>query len=323
MMRKSRSLASLGMTGDCHSERSEESALGPGIGLLLLGGLIATSSILGPLVVGVIKFHVSAGAEAQLVGGEVVSLFIVAPLAMIAGVLWLRRNPLAPTLALGPAGYSLYMYVQYVVGTQYERYPGNNEYAFPLYLTLIILSWSIGISAWRALAATPLPRFSSGTRRTLAGLMLVLNVMFAFAWLGSIATVLRGPSTSPTWQEYARDQTLFWLVRMMDLGFVIPASLAIAVGLLRRARWGEMLVYAFLGFQTLMVAAVAGMAIMMAVRSDPSASPVLLGVSALIALMLAAIFGSLLRKLALAAGMEGFGDANDATLKRIQPTAVR
>ena len=271
-----------------------------GIALIVLGALIATSTILGPLVRGIVKFHVAAGAEAQLIGGEVVSLFVVAPLAVIAGVLWLHCNALAPTLALGPAGYSLYMYVQYIVGAQYERYPGNNEYAFPLYLTLIILSWSIGLGAWRALATTPLPRLSSGTRRTLAALMLVLNVMFAFAWIASIVTVLAGPPTSPAWREYAKDQTLFWLVRMMDLGFVIPASFAVAVGLLRRTTWAVTLVYAFLGFQTLMVAAVAGMAIMMAARSDPAASSLLLGVSAVISLVLASIFGMLLRKLTLA-----------------------
>lgn len=272
-----------------------------GIALIALGALVATSAVLGPLVLGLVRFHVSAGAEAQLVGGEVVSLFVVAPLAVIAGVLWLRGNALAPTLALGPAGYSLYMYVQYIVGAQYERYPGNNEYAFPLYLTLIILSWSIGLSAWRALATTPLPRLSSGTRRTLAALMLVLNVMFAFAWIAGIVTVLAGPHTTPAWQEYTRDQTLFWLVRMMDLGFVIPASFAVAVGLLRRTTWAVTLVYAFLGFQTLIVAAVAGMAIMMAARSDPAANNTLLGVSAVISLVLAAIFGMLLRKLTLSA----------------------
>jgi hypothetical protein len=130
------------------------------------------------------------------------------------------------------------------------------------------LSWSISINAWRALATTPLPRISSGTRRTLAALMLVINVMFAFAWIGSIITVLAGPSAASAWLEYEKDQTLFWLVRMMDLGFVIPASFAVAVGLLRRTTWAVTLVYAFLGFQALMVAAVAGMAIMMAVRAN-------------------------------------------------------
>ena len=297
----------LSSRGAERQRRDEGSELRTSLALICVGVLIAISSILGPLVLGIIKFHVSPGAEAQLIGGEVVSLFVVAPLAIIAGVLWLRANPLAPTLALGPAAYSLYMYVQYVIGPQYERYPGNNEYAFPLYLTLIILSWSIGLSAWRALATMPLPQLSSGTRRTLAALMLLLNVMFAFAWIGSIVAVLTGPHSSPAWLEYEKDQTLFWLVRMMDLGFVIPASFAVAVGLLRRTTWAVTLVYAFLGFQTLMVAAVAGMAIMMAVRSDPAASSTLLVVSALISLVLAAIFGMLLRKLTTASGFGSLG----------------
>ena len=91
------------------------------VALIVLGVLIAISAVLGPLVLGVVRFHVSAAAEAQLVGGEVVSLLVAAPLAIIAGLLWLRGNPLAPVLALGPSAYSLYMYVQYVVGPQYEQ----------------------------------------------------------------------------------------------------------------------------------------------------------------------------------------------------------
>src|SRR5207237_10282789 len=130
------------------------------------------------------------------------SRFVVAPLAVIAGVLWLRGNALAPTLALGPAGYSLYMYVQYIIGVQYERYPGNNEYAFPLYLILIILSWGIALRAWRALAATPLPRLSSGPRRQLAALMLVLNISLALAWILSIGAVPRRQSPTSDCQRY-------------------------------------------------------------------------------------------------------------------------
>ena len=268
-----------------------------GILLIVLGVLIATSSILGPLVLGVVRFHVSASAEAQLVGGEVVSLLLVAPLAIIAGALWLRGHPLSPVLALGPAMYSLYMYVQYIVGPDYTRYPGNNEYAFPLYLVLILLSWATGLSAWRALAVTPLPRLSIGVRRLVAGMLLVLNITFGFAWIASVAAVLVSPHTSAAWQEYQLDPTLFWLIRMMDLGFVIPASFVVAVGLLRRAPWSVTLAYAFLGFQTLIVAAVAGMAVMMSVRSDPASNPVLLGVTTLLTLALATMFGLLLQRL--------------------------
>lgn len=266
-----------------------------GISLIVLGVLIAVSAVLGPLVLGIVRFHTSQSAIDQLVGGEVVSLLVAAPLAIVSGALWLRGNRLAPVLSIGPSAYSLYMYVQYIVGPQYERYGGNSEYFFPLYLMLIILAWSTGLSAWRRIPTIALPRLGPGIQRTLGALMLVLNVTFALAWLSSVVAVLDGPHTSSTWVEYEKDQTLFWLIRLMDLGFVIPASLVIAIGLLQRASWATRLAYAFLGFQTLIVAAVAGMAIMMAVRSDPAASPMLLGITLVLTSALGYAFVVLLR----------------------------
>jgi hypothetical protein len=96
-------------------------------------------------------------------------------------------------------------------------------------------------------------------------------------------------------QAYREDTTLFWLVRLMDLAVVIPAALIAGVGLLRRAPWATRLGYACASFLTLEVGAVAGMAVVMAVRDDPSASPVLLAVSVAIALSLAAVTALLLR----------------------------
>ena len=189
------------------------------------------------------------------------------------------------------------MYVQYVVGPQYERYVGNNEYFFPLHLVLIILAWATGLRAWHALSAMRMPTIAIGTRRLLAALLLVLNATFALAWLSSVLAVLTGPHTSSAWLEYQKDQTLFWLIRMMDLAFVIPASFLVAVGLLRGVEWATRLAYTFLGFQTLIVSAVAGMAIMMAARRDPAANLVLLVVTVVLALGLTALYVLLLRRL--------------------------
>ena len=134
-----------------------------GIALVALGLLIAANALIGPLALGVVRFHVSQTAENQLIGGEVVSLVVAAPLAVIAGVLWRRSNRLAPSLALGAALYALYMYVQYVVGPQYERYVGNNEYFFPLHLVLLILAWATGLRAWHALSEMRMPTIAIGT----------------------------------------------------------------------------------------------------------------------------------------------------------------
>lgn len=240
---------------------------------IALGIGVAVSAILGPLVLDVIQFRVSAGAENQLLGGEIVSLLIVAPLAIAAGVLWGRGDRLAPILALGPAVYAVYTYVQFIIGPDYGRYEGNNEYAFPLYLALIILGWAVALGAWTTLGRLDLPAPTDRLRRSLAGVLIVIGVAFALTWAGSIAAVLGGESAP---QEYLADPTLFWLIRLMDLGFIIPAALITAVGLLRGARWATRLAYAVTGFLTLEVGAVAAMAAALQVRGDPTANPVLL-----------------------------------------------
>ncbi|HEY8490477.1 MAG TPA: hypothetical protein VIO14_05740 [Dehalococcoidia bacterium] len=265
-----------------------------GLGLLLLGAGIAASALLGPLVFGTIQFRVSASAENQLLGGDVVSLFVAAPLAVAAGVLWLRRSRLAAPLAVAPGLYAVYLYVQYVLGPEYDRYPGNNEGFFPLYLALIIVGWVTALRAWQAMGSQGLPPPSSGLRRTLAALLLLLGVLFALTWLRSIADVVAGSGGD----EYQEHPTLFWLVRLMDLAFIIPAALATGAGLLRRAPWAVRTGYALAGFLTLLVAAVAGMAVTMEVRGDPAADRAFLAGTLLATAAFAAVYAALLRRAA-------------------------
>jgi hypothetical protein len=260
-------------------------------GLILLGAGLAASAILGPLVLGHIVFRVSPGAENQLIGGEIVSLVVAAPVAVAAGALWLRGSPLAPPLGIGPALYAVYTYLQFIVGPDYSRYPGNNEAFFPMYLALTILGWVLIVRTWTALVAMSPVQPSTFMRRELAAVLAILNVLFALAWLGSIAAVRGGGAGS----EYQADPTLFWLVRTMDLAFVIPAALITAFGLLRGRAWATRLAYAVTAFQMLEVGAVAAMAAAMTVRGDPAASPPLLALTAVFALALGWLEVQLLR----------------------------
>lgn len=262
-----------------------------GIASIALGVGTAASALLGPLVTNLIRFHVSDNARQQLIGGEIISLFVAAPLAIVAGVLWLRRNRLAPKLAIGPALYALYANVQFAIGPEYQRYPGNNEYAVPLYLALIILGWAVALRAWHELRAEEATMPSNRVRRGLATLLIVLSLFFALTWIRGIAQVIDGER--PT--EYLQDPTLFWLVRLMDLAFVIPVAVVAGIGLMRRAEWATRLGYAIVSFLTLEVAAVAGMVAAMLLNDDPSASGALLGVMLAGSAMLLAAFLSLLR----------------------------
>jgi hypothetical protein len=261
-----------------------------GIASIALGIGTAASAILGPLVANVIRFHVSENARNQLIGGEIASLFVAAPVAVAAGVLWLRRKPLAPTLAIGPALYALYTNIQFAIGPEYLRYPGNNEKAIPLYLTLIILGWAVALRSWQELAPVNATLPTGGLRRGLAALLIVLALFFTLTWVRGIADVIGGKQV----QEYQQDPVLFWLVRVMDLAFVIPAALIAGVGLLRCSGWATRLATATTSFLTLEVAAVAGMASAMLLRDDPSASLALLVVTLVSALALAACYLRLL-----------------------------
>ena len=246
-----------------------------GAASMLLGIGIAANALLGPLVFGIIKLRESANMENQLLGGELTSLFIAAPMAVAGGVLWWRGNALAPFVAIGPAGFALYNYIQFVLVPDYSRYAGNNEYFFPLYLTLVMLAWGLVWRAWVALGRGELGPLGHRLSRAVGATCILLGAAFALAWLATIAAQLTGASTA----EYAEHPTAFWLIRLMDLGFVIPLGLLVGIGLLRHGGRAARGAYAFIGTQTLLTCAVAGMAIRMWVRNDPAITAPLLVVS--------------------------------------------
>jgi hypothetical protein len=275
-----------------------------GFGSIALGLGIIASALLGPLVFGVIEFRVSEGAEGQLIGGDVVSLGVAGPLAIIAGALWLRWLRIAPLLAIGPALYSVYMYFQLIIGPDYVRYDGNSEDFFPLFIALVAGGWMVAVAGWTSVKSGALPEPPAALRRAAAGLMVFLSLVFALTWAVTIADVLNGGAPV---EEYEKDPTLYWLVRTMDLGFVVPAGLVAGAGLLMRRAWAVKLAYAFLGVQTLLAGAVAGMAVNMQLTDDPAAEPVLMAVTLVASLALAAVYALMLRNIVV--GRRPFSDS--------------
>ena len=258
---------------------------------IALGAGVAANAIAGPLVLNVIRPRVSSASINQLLGGELVSLLIAAPLALVGGILLLRSQRGAPMLAIGPGLYAVYTYTQFAVGPQYERYPGNSEFFFLFHVALVVLGWLVTLGAWMRLRQEPAPALPAPLRRATGVLLLFVNGMFALAWLASIANVLDGSATA----EYELDQTLFWLVRLMDLGFVIPIGIMIGVGLIRNHSWAERATQAFAGVQTLLACAVTGMGIVMMLKGDPATNRGLLVLTSFVSAALILIFWRLMR----------------------------
>ncbi len=269
-----------------HPIHLERSRVIPGVGLLALAAAMALATLLGPFGFGVIRFAVSESAETQLLGGEIITVVLAIPIAITAGVMTLRGLRLAPVLAIGPGIYATYMYIQYTLAPDFTRYEGNSERAFPLYLLLALGGWLIAAHSWIAITRLDLPD-PGGRLGTITGVFLrTVNLLFALAWFASIAPIVAGRDPG---SAYEADPTLFWMVRLMDLGFVIPLGTATAVALLSRLPVRARLLYAWHGAQTLLVSAVCGMAWMMAIRNDPEADPVFLVATTVISVTFIAV----------------------------------
>lgn len=246
--------------------------------------------VLGPLGPEVIRYHASSGAINQVAGGDIAGLLLVAPVSVVAGILVLRGHQAGPPLALGPACYALYMYSQLALGGDVLRYPGNSEYFFPLFLGLFVLGGVIAVRAWAATDPASMPAMPRWVDRVIGGYLLA---MAGFLTLG-----LHAPGLVDAWQdeststEYLADPVVFWLVKLMDLGIVVPAMAAIAVGILRGRQWAARARYAAVGWAALMGTSVAGMAVVMQATDDPAgtvATTAAFSVFALIAIAIAAV----------------------------------
>jgi hypothetical protein len=237
-------------------------------GLVLLGLGAATVALLGPLVADVIRYHVSEGAMNQIVGGDVAGLVLVAPVSLLAGTLVWRGHRAGPILALGPAVYALYMYFQLSLGGDVLAYPGNSERFFPLFLGLFVLAGAILVRAWSAIdfEVLPMPR-----RRVSRGLGVFLLVVAAFLTVGlHLPGLVDAWADQPTSTEYLADPVVFWLVKFMDLGVVVPLLVAAGLGLLRARGWATRIAYGAVGWTALLGSSVAGMAIVMQATGDPA-----------------------------------------------------
>jgi hypothetical protein len=237
------------------------------LGLLAVG--LAAVAALGPLVSGVIDYHVTETLRNQTIGLDAVSLFVVAPLASVAAVLVLRGRVLGEALALGIGAYTSYMFVQYILGPEYERLPGNSQRLFPLLLLLFAAGWIVALLAWNLIDIERLPR---QRRRELVIGRFVLPVLALVPFVRYVPGLTDWMSARPQDKGYLAGPTFAWTIAMLDLGVFLPATIAACAGLIRGARWAPKALYVVVGWFGLVGAAVAAMAIAMDVNDDPNAS---------------------------------------------------
>lgn len=241
-----------------------------GIALIVLAAGIVGVAILGPFGMDAIRYHVVDDVLNQVTGADAAAVFVVAPVCLLAGVLALRGHRAAPALALGPAGFSVYTYAQLALGGDFAARPGNSERFFPLFLALFILGGWILVRAWLAIDPARLPGLSDRLRTVAGTTLVVLALFLTFGLhLGGVIDVING---EPHAVEYTQSPAVFWIVKLMDLGIVVPLALVAGVGLLRDRHWATKLSSGILGWGALLGSSVAGMGIVMIANDDPASS---------------------------------------------------
>jgi len=234
-------------------------------GLVVLATLLTINTVLGPLVADVITYPFSETMINQTIGLEAVSLFVVVPWALAAAILLSRGHRAGSFLAIPPAAYAAYMFVQYVLGPTYLTY----QPAVIFHLGIFVCSWLVLVVAWRRTADVSLPAWTPRrARRTAIGL-LVLAAFTAFQYVPLFTGLIEGAALSA---EAAADPTMFWSIVFLDLGVVVPVTILAAWGLLRNAAWARRVAYGVAGWFVLVPISVVAMGLVMLANDDPNAA---------------------------------------------------
>ena len=245
-----------------------------GVLLLLLAGVLLANSILGPLGLDVVSYPITDSMGNQLIGLELVTSFLVMPWAASVGLIALRGDSAAPFLGFAPAAYTAYMFVQYVLGPEYSRY----SITVLAQLGIFVLAAGLMLWSWSLTRQGILPQLPASHARRSAVLLFALAAFVLLRYAGAVAGSFTGTQIEG---EFAEERTFFWSIFLLDLGIVVPCTVAAGVALMRGAAVGQRGLYALVGWFALVPPSVTAMAVVMWAREDPHASvPTVLMLSA-------------------------------------------
>jgi len=235
-------------------------------GLVALAVALAGNSLLGPLVTDAVEYPFSDTMVNQTIGLEAVTLALVAPWCLAAAVLILRGHRAGTVFAIPPSAYAAYMFAQYVVGPQYLEY----QPVIAFHLGIFVLSGAVLAVAWSRIRPETLPTITEDRARRAAVGLFLLAAFVTSRYLPAFGAMATGGDLSA---EAALDPTMYWTIVLLDLGVIVPVTVATGWALLRGAEWAERAVYGVAGWYVLVPVSVAAMGTAMWLNDDPFADP--------------------------------------------------
>jgi hypothetical protein len=225
-------------------------------------------AIEGPLFLHHIKYKTAEIINNQLVGQDIVNMFILSPILIIGGIALFFRKQISKYLLIMTPLYLIYFVFSYTIGWEWSstKYAGNSEsytfyFLFILISSLVILLYSLSIF--------PKKVESSFNKKGLAVYSVLFSlflIIFASMWIKEVQEVV---STGTT-RAYDIAPTAFWLVRIFDLGFTIPFGLISVYLLWVKPNTTYPIQFMFYGFFLTMIIAVNSMGLVMLLSNDPT-----------------------------------------------------
>ena len=232
------------------------------------GLLLVYLAVEGPTFLNHLRYKTPGINNNQIVAQDLVNVFLLSPLLIAGGVTLFFRRGIAPYLLMMTPLYLIYFVLSYTLGMEWSstHYSGNSEqytfhFLFILVSALIILLYGLSIFPGNVTATfrkTGLIIYSIGFP--------VFLLVFASMWIKEVLEVIATGTT----RAYDASPTMFWVVRMFDLGFSIPLGLISVYLLWTRPRTTFPVQFLFYGFFLTMIVAVNAMGWVMWMNDDPT-----------------------------------------------------
>lgn len=253
----------------------KDDSFGSGFERIFIGFLaVATGAVLiylaiqGPLFMGAIRYKSDPVINNQIVGQDLVNLFLLSMISIAGGILLWLRKPAAKYLLISTPLYLIYFVLSYTIGWEWSSpaHAGNSEKYFFHFLFILV---SALLVMFYALAVFPRDREARFGKKGLAAYSAILALfllVFAAMWAKEVLDVMARGTT----RGYDIAPTAFWLVRVLDLGFTIPLGLLSVYLLWARPASSFHVQFMFYGFFLTMIVAVNAMGIIMWLKKDPT-----------------------------------------------------
>jgi len=232
------------------------------------GVILIYLAIRGPFFLDSIKYKTAAVINNQLIGQDVVNLFLLSPILIIGGIALFLKKGISIFLLIATPLYLMYFVLSYTIGWEWSspNYSGNSHLYTFYFLFILIASLIILLYSLSAFPKNVVSHFKKRGLAVYSVLFSLFLLVFAAMWIKEIREVMATGSA----RGYDIAPTSFWLVRIFDLGFSMPLGLLSVYLLWVRPDTAFPLVCMFYGFFFTQIIAVNAMGWMMFLRGDPT-----------------------------------------------------